>query len=1428
MESINQFNKGLNKDINPLSNPKGSYIDAQNIRLINDAETTSLSLNNILGNDFKLTIPDSPLIQKISINSQAAAQNITISAQTGLGFSTSGATGEDVYNYIINDPAYTLCAQNVGASSPTYNIYYNSNYIIVIPIVFSVTLWITVTAALTLNNSYIPAQTGLEVIGSTTIRDDIYLFTTNNTTKNPGGHAFDSSLPTDPSSIGVIWKLEYDKVTLVSTITLIYANYLDFSTYWCIAPSACLGRYENGSIQRLYWTDNFNKLRSLNVKDSQALALDISILDILPAVDFDIPLLQQLQSNGTTNGKVGVIQCAYRLKNTGGNITTFSELSNVVTLVNRDEANTNVWSNYIGSNIGQTLSKQIVWKIDNIDRDFDRIEACIVFRDSLTGSPVIELLDDAPITSDSYTVIYEGTQTNTTPVTLIEFLAMSGIFTHCKTIDTKDNRLFAANTRSQFSELNYDARAYRFPTGSTTLTITENGSPTVYPTATWSTTGSTVPFGWGTIPENSDAINANLPVNRFKRNSTVLGGTGQNISYEFYTTALSADNERALGLDFEVQYLQGSPWRDTRPRIEQTEINLNVYSPNNQGGLTLQEYPNNLPVKINDGFKYPQYNGLLKGYQRNEIYRFGILFKDKQGNPFFVKWIGDIQMPDYTDSNPNSYYEDGTSTGITDFRPSFVANKTGAYQEAWVQSLGIRFEVYIPDNIQELIGGYEIVRVDRTEADKTIVCEGYNNKIDQSSGLASDNFWMTALFFDQSGNTQYGPTNYDRGFFVTPNICDGTLTPPSTNMTFTVRGIMETANATTTMSTGGADPYSYYKLYNWSPTTVTTYDIEQITELGFAAQGTDFLTGKDVYNFDFDTNASNTNDSYSLGNRAYYYRLSNVMDFTGINSSGNRFLISVEQVLTNQYGGNTYSSRANNIYQSCSHFQPIRTSQLGVPNIFSVYGGDVFVNMYDSCRWTKNAGILRGNPANQYSTTMFFPVSSPVNTDLRNGVYMNKDFAGGLGYEVPDFEETYTYNTIYSANNNIKQYFPKPDPFILNEEFDTRFHASEIKINGELTDNWGVFLPNNYWDTEGSYGPINAITAMGAEMYFWQDRAFGTMSINPRVMVTDTGTDAQIQLGIGSVLQRHDYISIEVGLQHQWGMTKSSQKLYWMDINKKKFFDYSKGQLVPESDVKGMLSWFNTYLKNNINKLDKPVYNDPSLGLNGIRSVYDYKYNQAIFTFSDASNIEDQVNYTLIFDDFINAFSSFVSYTPKVYITDFNRIFSTDPSNLLDIYMHDSGNYCEFYGSVQDSSVKLVVNDNYQYTKIFDNIMYDSQSLVYSPTYNNYQNQFSDTWNEIRVYNDYQNTDFQPLNIGSSLERKERTWQLFIPRNRVTYTGSQSPNIFNPAELSSPNNKSFGERMRDKYIVIDLKYNNSSNRLLTCNNFRTLYRISAR
>lgn len=1409
MESINNFNKGINLDINPLNQPEGTYREAYNIRIINDVGGTSVSANNVLGNTLNITIPATELIQEITITGTGAS-NITINGETGAGITlTSGTTPEDLYNYLNSDPAYTQFGVN-------YQVYYSGTHLIVI----ANSAIIAVGAGLTLDATYVPAQTGLEVIGSTHIRDDIYLFTTNNKTLNPGGHDPNNAV-VDASSVGQIWKYVYDKVTLVGTLTLVYNNYIDFTTYWHIPPTAALGRYENAGIQRVYWTDNFNKLRSLNVADSMSLAIDPTILDVTPAVDFDVLIMQNIR-NASGNVEVGCYQVAYRLKNTGGAVTTFSELSNMVFVVPEDEASNTGgarWKFYIGANEGTITTKAITWKVENLDTDFDRIEIALIKRTGVLDPGDVTLIFDESLSGNDYfEFTYDGTQEEI-PMTLTEFLALSGIFTHCKTIGTKDNRLFVANVRNTYSDLDYDARAFRaFTSGGNDVKLTNSGTQATFTAA-----------AAALIPETQDTINDYSDPTRacfFQPGTATLGGSGTNISYEFYTVAIAAD--RDVAGNFNVPNGTPAPWRSTNPRYDLTTLNLNVLSETNIGTTEVQTYPLAFPNAINDDIKYPQMNSLFRGYQRNEIYRFGIQFYDKAKNPFFVKWIGDIKFPDFNDSNPNSFYESGVATGITDFRPSFTANIVG-YSEAFVQQLGIKFTVSIPPAISKLISGYTIVRVERTEQDTTIVSEGY---VHPAELAASGNYFTTSPAVDFSGNTPNAATV--RSFFITPN--NSVWTQPNDTMTIKVKGILRRVTTTDTVVMGPSGNYRYYKYYTWVSTALQTRGIDQISLLGYGNQTTDTVSGTTVSNMDYDTVFLNEAVSNGIGNEAFYIRLDGNIDYTLLAGADalSKFLCTIERTLTSQYGGNTYSNRSKNDYIPCNHFRPIRTKTTTISDSFQIFGGDTFVNMWDSCRWGANFNsyTTRGIGPTKTSTTFFLPIESKMNKALEHGSYMNRMAPGNADIEL---REDKNYNTIFSAENKVRKFFPKPDPFITNEEFDTRFYGSEVKINGELSDSWGMFQPNNYWDAEGVYGPINAMDILRDKMYFWQDRAFGIISINPRVMITDEANGTDLQLGTGQVLQRHDYLSTELGLQNQWGMTKSGNKFFWLDVKNKKFYTYSEGPITPQSDIKGMYSWFLNNLKYNIHKVDKPVFSNTSgsdpIGLNGIRSVYDFKNNQAIFTLSDGRNLTADTsftnNYTFVFDERLDCFVSFMNYTPKVYITNGDRFFSTNPASLSQIYMHEVGSYSSFYGTVWPTQIKLVINPNYQYTKVFDNIMYDSQALLYDNTLQSYTNFNDDTWNRIRVYNDYQNTDYQTLTVGTNLERKERTWQLAIPRNRILYNTSNSPNIFDPTELSTTD-KTYGERMRDKYIIVDLYYNNTNNRLLSTNNFRTRFRQSPR
>lgn len=1416
-ESVNIFTNGMNSDNSPLYQPEHSYVEGLNVELLSDKQQGSVALSNAKGNKFQIAIPNVGKIYKLNIYPlfTVASTFITINGITSAtAFQIiSTTTYKELYDFIENDPNFNLT---------NITLYYDDTKLIIVSAPPN-TLTVTVSNNAILlggdvsgggTGPYIPAQTNLQPIGYGVINDDIYIFTTNCVAINPqstgGGY-------------GQIWKLYYDNIDFDAanaTLDLIYSADLAFTTYYHIPQTGVVPRYENISTQRLYWTDNYNKVRSLNVANPDAFLLEPTLLEMVPAVDFDIPILTQITPGGPALFPAGSYQLAYRLKNTTNSSSTFSPLSDIVYLTSSDErlalvSGSDNFTSYYGNAPGTLVSKILSWTINNIDTNYDRIEAVLLIRDTYGGIPTIySFLDDAISGRETITITVDGsiiTDTNVTELTLPEFLVLSGYFTHCKTLATKDNRLIAGNIRMSSGEIDFDPRAYRYESTGNYFTILNNGVLDTYTN------------NYSDIPEDADAINPSYLsitdpnyIGGFLYNTSGnLGGEGPNISYEFISVAVESDtgNGGNTSTSLMVGASQISPFRSTAHDVLPLSLNLDLstYSYN-----TLQQYPLALPQITYEDMKYPQYNSIYWGYQQEEVYRFGIQFYDKAKNPYFVKWIGDIEFPSINDpvASGNSIYVDGTPTNQTTFVKSFIAIRTGKNRAAYITQLGIKFNITIPAALTEKISGYSIVRVKRGEADKTIITEGLIASSGDAITSGSD-----IIYYSPDANLSSGFLNVYTGynedrvcFFSTPNLLVPGVATPQAGDTLCVRKLFgpDTFANSTDLGNSSADPYYIYKFYNEIAYTTTNIPITQAITIDVGSTNT-ALNGNAIQNRD--------NAQVSIGDRCLFFTVTN--NIPGINSGSGKLFAIVKRALGKQYGGNSYAERSGNVYMMCSHFRAIKTSASDIIDSPKIFGGDTMNYHIDMQRCIKD---WAGTGSTKISSTFIYPAGSCANIGFRYGTFVNKDLVADNALQASG-TETYDYNRAYSCENDIVEFYPKPDPFSPQTEFVNRFIASEIKINGELSDSWSVFKENNYWDVEGTYGAINSSLIMSDKFYFWQDRAFGVMQINPRALVQDINATS-LQVGTGLPLQRHDYISTVIGTKHQSSTISSDKKLYWYDTNTNKVYTFdSSGGLTPFSDVKGLYAYFRNNLDGQIQNVDKPLYFDNSIGINGIAATYDYVRHRAILTFHSGKNVDRKVvqkSFTVSINEFNDTFLSFYSFKPKMYINDFKHIFSTDnisTANLKNIYIHNQGDYAKYYDILYTSYIKFIVNPDPKNTKVFDNLVFDAQSK------NGTINIHDDFWNKIRITDDYQNTDVISIIYPNNIKRRERSWQMAIPRNRVLYTSSNSPDIYTDL---SPTAKPFGERIRDKYMSVELIYDNQSNYQLLTNNIRSIYRPSAR
>lgn len=1428
MEHISSFQDGIQKDITKAFIKPSHYKDARNITLNTQGLDSSFAITNPNGNTSFVTIPSTSNVVKIQLASGVAFPQTISFNLNGEVFNNSFNSYQDIVTAINTNTTPSFTALNIkAASASTYILIYGA-----------VANNLTTTSSIVINSpssnlsitaNFITAQTNLIPMGWGLVRDDIILATTNETSQTPSG------------TVGQLWKLTYDQVTLIPVLVLLYNNFVDFSTFNSFRKEGqSEGRYENSTTKNFYWTDNYNTLRRFNTADPNGFALDPSLLDIKSATDFDVPVLQKINDSGG-NTSIGIYQCAYKLKNTGGASTHYSKCSNIVSIINGSPATTG-FSLYVGA--GSTTTKQpktITWSIDNVDTDFDRIEVVVLFREQKDDVPVIDTILNEPIpSSGTFTFTYTGFETPD-PVDLNTFLENTSAFTHCKTITSKDNLLIAGNTRNVTFDVDFDARAYRFPhissaewvagqnavnplvTDTTTLKDSQGGTIAVN-----SNSGNPFPNQWG-VPEEHDAINPDqysqtINSYRFQRDGITHGGSGVNINYKFKVKFFTGDDVGVNTLDG-----NGNPGFTLNTTYNPYGYNSRFTNTNPASfSLNNNSFPNN---NMYDSFKSEYISSAFKGYQHDEIVPFAIRFYDRQGRPGFAKWIADIRMPlIYEALAPGSY----TKYATTDRLGYLGAQRIGI--------LIPEFTVTIPTSLQDKISGWEIVRCERGASDKSILAAGV----------------LQQVYYDSTGNRYFTTSPLELDAYVTAGTVPSASVPMAGSNTThgkactfispefqflkfpgyqTGDKLKVVSNLNLSYFTSAqASSFQFGKFYDNSPLPVSTtgphYEERVLTPNGaqyLARAATNAGTSVDpglspaanIQNYQ----NKRGGDVQTLGDASLFLEWHGSTDLPWTNTRDKFYAYyvrpktSLTTGLSPQYGGNTFSQRSNRQYISCGHYQEITNlSNLATPFIVEIAGGDIFVNIFDTQKIIKNWNII-GTPAQKTSVTLFFPVESVLNTEWRYGLHVNHSgLPNGTGGA--DNGEDYLINLVHSSEDNTKKAFPKPIDFIDIQENDNRIYASGFKINGEVVDSWGIFAPLDYIDADGQYGPINNLQILKGNIYGLQDRGVFHLPVNQRVTIPDN-SNSTVLLGTGDKLIIPSYLTTSSGCKHQWGNIVTGKGLYYFDIN-----NFKLNRIIGiEEEISvftGLDSYFKTNLTGDIKKYDKPgsTLTTPY----GILTAYDKNNHEILFTFKDNGLI---TNETIAFNELANqgngAFTSFYDFFPRFYINDGSRIITSSSTNPSQLWMHGTGNPGQYYGVTYESSIELLIYPKDVKEFVTDNIEFDTEVTNLTGI-----NIFNETWTQIRVYNDYQNSDFQTLIPGSTIKRKKKTWNLNCPRNRVI-NNPINLDIFLAANLN--NNQLFKTRIRGKFILINLKFPNIINatpKRLIMSSLKTLYKPSVR
>ena len=157
---------------------------------------------------------------------------------------------------------------------------------------------------------------------------------------------------------------------------------------------------------------------------------------------------------------------------------------------------------------------------------------------------------------------------------------------------------------------------------------------------------------------------------------------------------------------------------------------------------------------------------------------------------------------------------------------------------------------------------------------------------------------------------------------------------------------------------------------------------------------------------------------------------------------------------------------------------------------------------------------------------------------------------------------------------------------------------------------------------------------------------------------------------------------------------------------------------------------------------------------------------------------------------------SFYTAVPSIYMENGDILLSPDPANKENIYIHNKGNWGEFYDTVEESYVSLVINHNADINKLLRFIEFNS--IVRD---NNKNIDRTQTITAFKVTTEHQDSDKILFSSGKVIRRFDK-WRAQIPRDKDTTN-----------------------RLRSTHFILTLYFDNTYNKEIILNRIISHYDI---
>jgi len=1179
------------------------------------------------------------------------------------------------------------------------------------------------------------------------------------------------------SSTTAFFRLRYDDGNY--SLKIIFYHYLQMDIN---KPIDLVYNFENSLVEKIYWADGYNQLRSLNMNDGGLLTKSANILNIVGENSLTAPTEINLDRTASGLFPKSVVQYAYILYNNSGGLSQLSPLSSPFYITDKEDNGESYheWEN-------DTVDGVVEFRINDIPNNFDNIK---VFRLQYTldsevqaNSPhVYEILDKE---IDALNInVTDKQDPELEEISFSELLGMTPNIVVPKHIESVKDRLIVAN----YSIINldvskYDSRAFSYM-------YTNNSSDVRYQTIVNSSNGETFTISASGVgeedfpPMDFDCIKPD------------------NKKYIMYPGRYDGDT---INLD----YLQNSPFGAKGRNID---VHLSFVPVEGANAYFNDPELKDYVLKYNQGFK------------QRETYRIGIEYFDKFGTKSPVYWITDMYIPTFKYSYSSQYknipvipvikvnlrntnvLED---LGIKQYRIMFVKRSKidmsvvsqgfmtpvlkqtfnngiirhwtspftyDLYSASENRGANIFRDTSMPAVPPEFSGwGVEDDSNVRLSNIMSIYTPDalFNNLIDFSNVKVA-RVGTAVIRHESMDGTAGHMLGCGTRVNETSDVDCSSFTQPGSSVT--TYGNAEFARPSSTDVKNTDWRKSYLKMHSFDNAheEPLLYELSSDGILVTDINSPNSYRIGDAYIIDHHHTDSGllgatecnyrTASSYLLqlpnnyGSNGEAFRWSDFYNATDLRYKRSLPIVELTREIANQYGGNTYEARSKNEYVVSSDVKDITEEAVGV--------GDIYLQNFKVLKTTQwDTGINIEKIV--YTEWIATYVESNVNIYAREDKIL--DFFKGLNATSGDDGYCYGYQSTWRHGdfNHLRNIFKSQPsmsdlavPFNYNmiSNFRLEVVGSKKKSINESLDSWLDFNTADTLTLNSDYGEITALTKLNGELIAFQDRAVCNVLVDPSAQQAQSvgNTDIDLVLGEAAGLYSHRYIDSNSGTVHKFSVVETKTAIYYYDFYNNAVSILANSELNELTTVLGLYSKFDDFKRIN------GIYNGSDKLLSNVYASFNNKNELIYFTFIAANGERMTLTYSPATKGFISFYdfndNGFGLYKGQFYTIDKNR---------LNIFNDQSVSYYE--GQESNSLIQPSVTI---LNSIPDNVIKRYDNIEFTPIRR--EDYFAQSFNTWRIWNSYQDTGLVPFKPSLRL-RKNRA---VIPREAGTLNRIRDDHAF--------------------------------------------------